>query len=37
MAYLKEKISEKKRNGKEEKKGQVSGDLIAFLGRIGMG
>ena len=37
MAYLKEKISEKKKNGKEEKKAQVNSDLVGFLGRIGMG
>lgn len=34
MAYLKEKISEKKKNN--EKKGQTSNELVAFMTKIGM-
>ena len=37
MAYLKEKISQKKKNNREEKKVAVSGDLVGFISRIGMG
>ena len=37
MAYLKEKILEKKKgNGGETKDKQVSHDLINFMSRIGM-
>ena len=37
MAYLKEKISEKKRScGADKKGGQVNQDLLSFITRVGM-